>query len=66
MWRPTLRDLQLPLGVAQSREEVQLDPGLGAQAVLQVLGLILHGRQGRHQHLRLLLVLLVFAQLLPK
>ena len=38
----TLCDLQLPLGVPQGREEVQLDARLGAEAVLQVLGLLLH------------------------
>lgn len=43
---PTLCYLQLPLGVPQRGEQVQLDPGLGAQAVLQVLGLLLHRRQG--------------------
>lgn len=60
----TLCDLQLPLGVTQSGEQVQLDPGLSAQAVLQVLSLLLHGRQRRHQDLRVLLVLLVLPQLL--
>lgn len=60
----TLCDLQLPLGVTQSGEQVQLDPGLSAQAVLQVLSLLLHRRQRRHQDLRVLLVLLVLPQLL--
>lgn len=39
----TLCYLQLPLGIPQCREQVQFDPGLSAQAVLQVLGLLLHG-----------------------
>lgn len=39
----TLCYLQLPLGIPQSGEQVQFDPGLSTQAVLQVLGLLLHG-----------------------
>lgn len=44
-WKPpgTLGNLQLPFCISQGREKVQLDPGLCTQAVLQVLGLVLHG-----------------------
>lgn len=65
-WKPpgTLGNLELPFCISQGREQVQLDPGLCTQAVLQVLGLVLHGWEGWHQHLRVLLVLLVLPQLL--
>lgn len=51
----TLSDLQLPACVPQSGEEVQFDAGLSAQVALQVLGFILHHRQGGEQQLRVLL-----------
>lgn len=57
-----MSDLQLSAGVSQRREEVQLDPGLGAQVVLQVLSLLLHGRQGGEQHVRLFLHATVLSQ----
>lgn len=59
-----MRDFQLPLGVAQRGEQVQFDPGLRAQAVLEVLGLVLHGRQRRHQHLCVFFIFLIFMKLL--
>lgn len=63
---PTLCYLQLPLSIPQSREQVQLDPGLSAQAVLQVLGLLLHRRQSWHQNFRVFLILLILPQLLGR
>lgn len=62
----TLCDLQLAFGVSEGGEEVQFDSGLCTQAVLQVLSLILHGRQRGHQHLGVLLVLFIFMQLLKE
>lgn len=62
-----MSDLQLPAGVSQSREQVQFDAGLGAQVVLQMLSVLLHGRQRGQQHVRLFLHAAVLPQSLrPK
>lgn len=62
-----MSDLQLPAGVSQSREQVQFDAGLGAQVVLQMLSVLLHGRQCGQQHVCLFLHAAVLPQSLrPK
>lgn len=58
----TLSDFQLPACISQSGEQVQLDAGLCAQVVLQVLSLLLHGGQRGQQHVRLLLHAAVLPQ----
>lgn len=60
----TLCNLQLSLGISKRREEVQFDPGLCTQAVLQVLSLVLHGWQRWHQHLCVFFILFIFMKLL--
>ena len=58
----TLVDLHLALCFTECREEVELEAGLRTQTVLQVSRLVLHRREGRHQHLRVILSLLVLTQ----
>lgn len=65
-YKKTLCDLQLSLSISERREQVQLDPGLCAEAVFQVLGFILHRRQRWHQNLCVLLIFLIFMQLLEE
>lgn len=58
----TLSDLQLSAGVSQGGEQVQFDASLGAQVVLQMLSLLLHGRQSGQQHVCLFLHTAVLSQ----
>lgn len=58
----TLSNLQLPACVSQSGEQVQFDASLGAQVVLQMLSLLLHGRQSGQQHVCLFLHTAVLSQ----
>lgn len=60
----TFGQVELLFRLAKSREEFELQLGLGRQRLLEMRVLVLHGGQRRQEHVRVLLRRLVLLQVL--